>query len=133
MPETPRLKKQDKGAKIRPLSRIEAMGDRADELEYPPCDAGYLIKYLFDVGPVDAGGMGPMPLSHREIEAWQRNTGIELTAWEAGMLRKMSKEFLAMSQDATSPTCPPPWTPEPLEERPREVDVAKRVKEALRG
>lgn len=129
----PRLKKQDKGAKIRPLSRIEAMGNRADELEYPSCDAGYLIKYLFDVGPVEAGGMGPAALSHREIEAWQRNTGIELTSWEAGMLRKLSREYLAMSQDATSPSCPPPWTAESVEERRREVDVAKRVKEALRG
>ena len=109
------------------------MGDRADELEYPPCDAGYLVKYLFDVGPAAFGGMGAGPLSHQEIDAWQRNTGIELTPWEARMLRTLSKVYLSMAEDGKSPSCPPPWTPEPIDESPRKVDVAKRMKEALRG
>ena len=118
---------------LEPLSRIEAMGDRADDLEYPPCDAGYLIQYLFDVGPIEAGGMGAAPLSHAEIQAWQCNTGIELTAWEAGMMRDLSKAYLSMSHDATRPSCPAPWTPHGVDERAKTVDVAKRVKEALRG
>lgn len=109
------------------------MGSRADDLEYPPCDASYLLGYFFDVGPVEQSGMGPLPLSHQEIEAWQRNTGIELTSWEAAMIHKLSREYLAMSHDAVSPMCPPPWTSGEVEEAKREVDVAKRVKEALRG
>lgn len=109
------------------------MGDRADELELPPCDAGYLVKYLFDIGPVEPGGMGPAPLSHREIEAWQRNTGIELNAWEATTLRRLSREYLSMSQDATSPTCPSPWLPDSVHEPEYAERVAKVVKSALRG
>jgi len=109
------------------------MGDRADDLEYPPCDAGYLITYLFDAGPVESGGMGPAPLSHREIEAWQHNTGIELSPWEAKTLRRLSREYLAMAQDATSPSCPPPWRPEPIYEPERAERVAKAIKAALRG
>lgn len=133
VPESPRPKKAERGAMLQPPSRIEAMGERADDLEYPPCDAGYLVKYLFDVGPVEAGGMGPVPLSHTEIEAWQRNTGIELSRWEACTLRDLSKAYLAMSQDATHPSCPPPWTPQGVEEKRKGVNVAQRVKDALRG
>lgn len=133
VPESPKLKKAERGAMLQPQSRIEAMGERADELEYPPCDAPHVIRYLFDVGPITFSGMGAVPLSHTEIDAWQRNTGIELSAWEAGMLRDLSKVYIGMSEDAKHPSCPPPWTPVPVEERVRQVDVAKRVKDALRG
>lgn len=118
---------------LQPQSRIEAMGERADDLEYPRCDAAYVIQYLFDAGPVTFGGMGAAPLSHGEIEAWQRNTGIELTNWESGMLRDLSKVYISMSEEAKRPSCPAPWRPDPIEETPREVDVVKRVRDALRG
>lgn len=107
------------------------MSERADDLEYPPCEADYLVRWLFDVGPAMSGGMGPSVLTHSELLAWQSNTGIELTAWETKVLRGLSMDFLSMSDSAKSPSCPPPWTPEPVEAR--DVDVAKRIKEALRG
>lgn len=109
------------------------MGARADELEYPPCEAAYLVNFLFEVGPVESGGMSPSPLSHREIEAWQRNVGVELNAWEATTLRRLSQEYLGMSSEATSPSCPPPWTPAPVDDPDHAEKVAKRVREMLRG
>ena len=57
-------------------SRRETLGDT---IEMPPCDCGYLVGYLFEVGPT----MGESPVTHTEIANWQRNTGIELNSWEA--------------------------------------------------
>lgn len=76
----------------------------------PPCDAGYMIGYLFELGPTIAAGMSDGPIPHSEIEAWQRNTGIELDAWEARTLRRLSFDYLVESHKATAIDCPAPWT-----------------------
>lgn len=54
--------------------------------------------------------MGRTPLPHSEIAAWQANTGIELSAWEASTLRNLSQEFVVAAQAAEDPDCKPPWT-----------------------
>jgi hypothetical protein len=56
-----------------------------------------------------SGGMGNAPLSHSEIAAWQGNTGIELSAWEARTLRTLSAEYLNSAQDAEDAKCKAPW------------------------
>lgn len=109
------------------------MGKEADYLEYPEVQAAHLIRYLFEVGPVMAGGMGPIPLSFGEIQSWQEVTGIELNNWEAGMIRSLSREYLGMSIDATNPMCPSPWPPQDADDAERAQEVAKRVRAALRG
>ncbi|MFT0532271.1 hypothetical protein ACMHYJ_05460 [Castellaniella hirudinis] len=115
------------------MSRREEIGDSIEDLEHPPCDAGYLVTWLFDVGPVGFGGMGAVPLSYTEIEAWQRLKGIELSAWENHMLHDLSKVYLGMLEDAKQPSCPIPWRPEPVDEPDQRAVAAKRMKEALRG
>lgn len=103
------------------------------EIDFPEVQAPHIIRYLFDAGPVMAGGMGPAPLSYGEIRAWQDVSGIELNNWEGYMLRTLSREYLSMSLEATKPTCPSPWLPEPVDEPEHAQKVAKVVKSALRG
>jgi len=102
-----------------------------EELAMPPCDAGHMIDYLFEIGPTQVAGMGEAPISHAEIEAWQRNTGIELNSWEARTLRKLSAEYLTESMNATQPQCPAPWRDAPYA-RPAPNLVALRMQKSLR-
>lgn len=97
-------------AKTPPKTRGKAITDDGGTPSFPPLSlGGYLVEYLFDAGPTMAGGMGVVPLSHSEINAWQANTGIELSAWEARTLRDLSAHYLAMSQEAESAQCKPPF------------------------
>ena len=106
MPEKPKSEKSE-GAEV---SRREALkADGIDEPIMPPCDALHIVGYLFDMGPVSAGGMSGAPLSYLEIQAWQHCSGIELDAWEARTLRRLSAEYLSESTRATKRDCPPPW------------------------
>lgn len=93
----------------------------------PECDAIYIASYLFEIGPVLHGGMGETPLTHTEIEAWQRNTGIELEAWEAKVLHRLSLEYLSESQKATKPDAPAPWDNAPY----LRLAAAKRMQRAI--
>lgn len=93
-----------------------------------PGPADHVLGYLYEIGPVAHGGMGPAPIGHAEIEAWQGNTGIELTAWEARTLRRLSLDYIAASRQAEEPGCQPPWDDRPPQERrekiSRAIDVA---------
>jgi len=57
--------------------------------------------------------MGESPLPDTEIEAWQRNTGIELQSWEARAVKRLSREYLSESQAATEPNRLCPWSAAP--------------------
>lgn len=80
------------------LSRLEMIRrdqrNPAYEPEMPEVSAcGHLIGYLFDAGPFEQGGMGPAPLSWKEINAWCDRTGIDLQPWESRMLRVLSSAY----------------------------------------
>jgi hypothetical protein len=68
--------------------------------------------------------MGAGPVSWREINEWQRATGINLPAWEARLIRRLSSEYLAETRRAESENCPPPWRAE-VTQREREVELAR--------
>lgn len=70
-----------------------------------------------EIGPTEAGGMGAVPLSWREIDAWASRTFARPSAWEARLLRRLSAEYLAESRAAEDPHRPTPWA-----ERPTTVD-----------
>ena len=75
----------------------------------PEVDTPHMLDYLFEIGPTQ----GERRLSHSEIEAWQRNTGIELDAWQARALTALSLEYLISYRNASAPDAPAPWaTPE---------------------
>ena len=56
---------------------------------------GYLVEWLLEVGPVMQGGMGPVALSHLEIQAWAANIGLTFEGNEAQWLQKMSAVYSA--------------------------------------
>lgn len=90
-------------------SRIEALRNAGIDVRMPECEAMYLVGYLYEVGPVMAGGMGEVPLSHTELRSWQDNTGIELESWEVRAMSRLSKEYLSESNKATKHDAPAPW------------------------
>ncbi len=118
------------------LTRLERMRrDRRDELyepEMPPVEAGgYLIGYLFEVGPAQAGGTGTTPISHQEIMAWQELAGMALQPWEARFLRRLSCDYVAASHKAEKRGATPPWQ-SGQDDRPA-VDPTKSAIRALAG
>lgn len=96
------------GKKTEP-PRIKRMIADGIDLPIPPNPAPYITEWLFEVGPTMPTGMGAAHLSWSEIGEWARQTGLELTPWEATTLRDLSVEFLAMTNKARKPSCLAPW------------------------
>lgn len=94
----------------------------------PDCAAQHLIEYLFEIGPSKGGEILP----HSEIESWQSNTGIDLSAWEARTIRVLSSEYLKQQQTSKAPDCPAPYLPEEAEMEMRHA-AALAVRENLRA
>lgn len=107
MPE----EKDKKGGKAPPrgISRLAKYQKDGITPRMPPLSVGYLVDYLWEIGPTMAAGMGEAPITHGELLAWQENTGIELESWEARLLRRLSIEYLNQSHLATDPHCKPPF------------------------
>ncbi len=119
-----------------PLTRMECMrrdhGDEDWHPEMPPIEVGgYLIGYLFEVGPTMAGGMGAAPISHQEIESWQHLSGIALRPWESRFLRRLSNDYIVESHRAAKRGTLAPWQSGEID-RPV-VDPAKSAIRALAG
>lgn len=92
-----------------PQTRLERM--KADGLEpmLPDCSAPHLIEHLLEVGPFEVTGMERVPISWRELQAWQDQTGVALDAWQARLLRRLSSDYLSSSRAAEKLDCPAPW------------------------
>jgi hypothetical protein len=60
------------------------------------------------------------------------NTGIELNAWESRTLRRLSMDYLAEQQAATSATAEPPWADAPYA-KVDPTEQAARLKRHLEG
>ena len=94
-------------------------------------DADYVITYWHDLGVVESGAMGPIPLSSKEILSWQECTGIDLQAWEFRVLREMSRRYLIQYEESKKPECSPPFG-DPVNEFDRAV-VSKKVGNAFKA
>ena len=126
-PNPPPSAKTSQATSNKTMTRLQQLEANARTPELPDAGPGaYLVGYLFDAGPVGQGGMGPATISHNEIAAWQNNTGIELTAWEARTLRALSADYIAASKDAQAHDAPPPYTAEPEPEH--RAAVANQVR-----
>lgn len=105
-------KKSISKAAVRTPTRLEKLRADKNEPDYQPdmpeAAALHLLGYLWDAGPSMSGGMGPVPLTHSELVAWQQNSGIELTPWEAQTLRRLSIEHINECVRADKPDCPSP-------------------------
>jgi hypothetical protein len=75
----------------------------------------HIVDRLTEIGLTGSDGMSAKPLSWGEIAAWQTNTMIRLSPWEARLIRSLSAAYVAESRRAEDETCPPPWRGEVTE------------------
>lgn len=92
---------------------------------------GYLVDYLWDVGPVGSTGMGPAVITYTELQAWQLCTGLSLQPWEVVILRRLSADYMVEASKAEKPDCPAPFG-SPKMEFDRDV-VSRKVSNAFKA
>lgn len=97
----------------------------------PEVPLPYLIDYLFEVGPAQGGGLGPVPISHTELLAWQTNMRRFLAPWEIGMLRRLSVVWIDAARQAEEADAPPPWATEEVSDEEKRR-VANSLRESMR-
>jgi len=113
-------------------TRAKSITDNGGKLLYPPVYiANHLLEYLWEIGPVEHGGMGMDPVSYREIESWRRGTGIELKPWELRMLRRLSQDYITELNQSAAPDRSAPFG-DPYMQFSREI-VGKKVSSAMRA
>ena len=124
--------------KKKPLTRREALRKElkmaeTEEFEMPPCDAPFIVGYLFEIGPTLTTSMGEGPVSHTEIEAFQRNTGIQFDSWTARTVHQLSGIYLTESHKATDRNHPPPWDGADYARRAASIIAGQRMREETRA
>lgn len=102
------------------------------EPDLPPATAPWVVEKLMEVGPVVSAGMGPGPITWRDIAAWQEVTGFPLDPWEARLLRTLSIDYLTMMNEARKLDCPAPWVPLRQGSVDRDA-VERKIRGALQG
>jgi len=115
------------------LSRLDMRINAGGELDLPDIDPAltYLIGWLMEAGPMSAAGIGPVPLTWLDLDAWQRCTGVRVQPWEARLLRRLSGDYLDELNNAEAHDAPAPWIPESTVER--RTKVATHIRNILRG
>lgn len=93
---------------------------KGEAVHVPPNPAEHITDWLMDIGPTIPTGMGPEPISWEAINAWCDRIGIELDAWEARTIRRLSRVFIAQQNEARKPSCPAPYSE--VAESPEQVD-----------
>lgn len=122
-PKPPEGSKRAKhGIQAAKLSRLDQLKKDGVEPPMPPNPAPHIVERLIEIGITETTGMGPAPLSWREIAEWQRNTGVPLPPWETRLLRRLSLAYIAEGRRAESENCPPPWRTEVTQ---RELEAAE--------
>lgn len=131
LPELPELPEGQKVARAPRKSRRESIEADRGAPAMPPIEWGrYLVDYLLEFGPTMPTGMGSAPLMPSEIEAAQRLLGIELQPWEARLLLRLSREYLAESYRATEQHCSAPWQ-DPETAEIDQVETARRLEQSM--
>jgi len=79
-------------------------------------------------------GMGPVPLSWVDIEAWLNATGTKLETWEKLMIKTMSEAYVGERLD-TEPNKLAPWIKVMTEEELAEqrAEISNNLLNFLRG
>jgi hypothetical protein len=119
----------DKQAELTRAEKIQKNGGKP--LMPDVGDAEYVITYWQDLGMVEMGAMGPIPLSAREILSWQECTGVELEAWEYRAIKQMSQTYLMQAKESEKPECVPPFG-DPVSEFDRTI-VSNKVGNAFKA
>lgn len=83
------------------------------EILLPDIEHPWILEQLMEIGLFEVSGMDRVPLSWREINEWQRATGVPLQPWQARLMRRLSADYLAELRRAENLHCPPPWSAGP--------------------
>jgi hypothetical protein len=130
----PEKAKNDKSEREE-ISRLAKLEKDDIEPEFPPFDGPqHLLNMFWEVGPTMSGSMGSGPLTHGEIESYQRNICIKLSPWICRTFKRLSAEYLNESHKATKRDCPAPWNPVPefeIESKKRAL-VAENLRAEMR-
>lgn len=103
------------GAKKSRLASFKEADAEHPSLELPDIEgdhnATYVVGLLHEAGLMSTNGMGPVPLSWLEIEAWMRMTCRDLPLWERLTIRELSEEYVSGLVTAKDKNCPAPFAP----------------------
>lgn len=91
----------------------------------------WIIDTLMEIGPSEAGAMGPIPVSWATIAHWQACMGTELAPWLCRLIRRLSAEFVTEGHRAREPDCPPPWTA--IADGINRTTISRKVSQAFRA
>jgi hypothetical protein len=71
--------------------------------------AGYLVGLLQEAGLMSSNGMGPVPLSWVDIDAWLRVTEADVSLWEKTTIKRLSEEYVGELVQASDKLRPAPY------------------------
>ncbi len=82
----------------------------------PPLSAPWIADRLMEIGPVRSNGMAKEPIDFDALQAWSHMTCTPISPWEAKLLVRLAREYLAESHRAEHPLALPPYQTEPTPE-----------------
>ncbi|WP_167232747.1 hypothetical protein [Massilia rubra] len=117
-------------------SRLQLLRMQANDERFqpamPPLECGeHLVDLLWTWGPTMCTSMGDSPLTHQEVNYCQTNTGIELSAWEAETLIRLSREYFGESHRAPKRDCKPPFAESTEGEQVRNAEIQQKMRSFL--
>lgn len=115
------------GAKI---SRAEKMKKDGVTPQMPPNPLPHIIDRLIEIGLTEPAGMGMAPISWQTLDAWANRTNLDISPWEARLLRHLSVAYLGEFNRAGVETCPPPMRVKVTQ---RDAEIERAELRALLG
>ena len=117
-------------------SRLQLLRVQAKDEEFqppmPPLECGeHLVDLLWNWGPTMCTSMGDSPMTHQELSYCQMNTGVELSAWEAETLVRLSREYFGESSRATKRDCKPPFAESTEGEQVQRAEIQRKMRSFL--
>lgn len=110
------------------MSRQATLEHYKIPVEFPECDASYILDYLFEIGLT----LGENPLSHSEIKAYQKNIGLTLQPFEVRFIKRLSEIYLSALQKMKIVNAETPWEECPPQMSAKYIN-AQRSKESIRN
>lgn len=92
---------------------------------------GYLLVWLFEIGPMRSNGFGTTGITWTELESWRRLTGHEIDHNEAELLFELSQEYSSQFSASTDGACPAPFNQDIEVERKTVSDQLKTMLDAM--
>jgi len=91
----------------------------------------YIATWLDDLGYVNSGVSGAIPLTHGDLKGWLELTDTEITRWEINILIKLSRQYCYQSSMSDGKDAPAPFQ---AEVTPEEIArIRKKADENIRN